>query len=471
MHSQETRNRSCGYGSAALTLSLAALLSLPSAAEAQTPKRGGSFNLATNQTIDTLDSSTSSTTIVRTIHEHTHGQLFVFDQKYSVIPDLAESHTVSPDFKTWTFKLRKGVLFHDGSGLDSGDVVASWNRYVKVSPAGKITAKGVVAVQAPDAETVVFEFDGDPGLFLSNIAKPHTVFKIYPKEIADKAKDRPLHFEEMIGTGPYKFAQWERGKSLTMERFDKYAADQRHTGPQGLGGKKTAYLDKIVWNFVAEAGSHEAGLRSGRFDLVDNIPLELKDKIEAEKGFGGTVIKPFAWINMMVNHHNVPMNDLRVRRAIQIGLDQQSIMLAAVGNPALIRLSPGIAFDEQEWSSKEGAQYYAKNAKDEAKKLLGEAGYKGEPITLLTTRTIDYMYKSAVVIQQQLQGLGMNVKLEVMDWAALLGHITNNNLWPKWHLTSMGHSIRHDPTGWDRNFRSDQWTPYRNAEMDKLLDA
>ena len=132
MHSQGTRNRSCGYRSAALTLSLAALLSLPSAAEAQTPKLGGTLNLATNQTIDTLDSSTSSTTLVRTIHEHTHSQLFVFDGKYSVIPDLALSHTVSSDFKVWTFKLRKGVLFHDGSSLDSGDVVSSWNRYVKV---------------------------------------------------------------------------------------------------------------------------------------------------------------------------------------------------------------------------------------------------------------------------------------------------------------------------------------------------
>ena len=459
-----------GAGTVAI-MAVAAALVLPSPAGAQAPKRGGTLNLAPNQTIDTLDANSSSVTLVRTIHEHTHGQLYLYDGKYALTADLADSHTVSADHRTWTFKLRGGVVFHDGSTLDAEDVVASWNRFVKVSPAGKQTAKGVTAVKATDPMTVVFEFDSDPGLFLENISKPHATFKIYPKEIAEKAADRALHFEEMIGTGPYKFVQWERGKSLTMERFDKYVADTRHPGPDGLGGRKTAHLDKIVWNFVSEAGAHEAGLRSGRFDMVDNVPLEMKESLEKEKGFTGTVIKPFSWINMMVNHHNAPMNDLKVRRAVQIGLDQGLVMLAAVGNPSMIRLSPGIAFDEQVWTSKEGAQYYANNDKAQAKKLLAEAGYKGEPITMLTTRTIDYMYKSAVVVQQELQGIGMNVKLEVMDWAALLGHITNQTLWPKWHLTSMGHSLRHDPSGWDRNFRSDQWTPYKNAEMDKLLDA
>ncbi|MSP49929.1 MAG: hypothetical protein EXQ95_11480 [Alphaproteobacteria bacterium] len=459
-----------GKGAVAI-MAVAAALALPFPTEAQTPKGGGTLNLATNQTINVLDANTTSVTIVRTMHEHTHGQLYVYDSKYALIADLADSHTISPDRKTWTFKLRGNVVFHDQSTLDAGDVVASWNRFVAVSPVGKQTSKGVTAVKATDPMTVVFEFEADPGLFLENISKPHTMFKIYPREIAEKAADRALHFEEMIGTGPYKFAQWERGKSLTMERFDKYAADQRHPGPNGLGGRKTAYLDKIVWHFVAEAGAHEAGLRSGRFDMADNIPLEMKESLEKEKGFTGTVIKPFAWINMMVNHHNAPMNDLRVRRAVQIGLDQSLIMLAAIGNPAMIRLSPGIAFDEQEWSNKEGSQYYAKNDKVEAKKLLAEAGYKGEPVTMMTTRTIEYMYKSAVVIQQELQSIGMNVKLEVMDWAALLGHITNKTLRPKWHLTSMGHSLRHDPTGWDLNFRSDQWTPHQNAEMDKWLDA
>jgi peptide/nickel transport system substrate-binding protein len=446
-------------------------IAIAAVAQAQAPKSGGTLNVATNQTIDTIDANTTSVTLVRTMHLHTHGQLYTYDKRYALIPDLAESHSVSADGRVWTFPLVKGVPFHDGSELTADDVVASWKRFVKVSPMGPRMSKGVSEVAAADKHTVVFRFDADPGPFLNSLSGPHIGFKIYPQRIAGGAADRALRIEESIGTGPYRFGEWKRGESLTMQRFEQYKPDARHAEPSGLGGKRTAYLDRIVWHFVAEPGAHDAGLRSGRFDLVDSIPRETKDALERQRGFAGTIIKPFSWINMMVNHHNPPMNDLRVRRAVQIGLDQNLIMLAAIGNPSLIRLAPGIAFEEQEWFSDQGKEFYNRNDKDEARRLLREAGYGGQEIVLMTTRTIDYMYNSAVVIQQQLQAIGFKVRLEVLDWAALLGHITNKDLRPKWHLSSMGHTVRHDPSGWDRNFRSDQWTPWANAEMDRLLDV
>ena len=253
IRTRECPKRAVASGAGAVAIiALVTALALPSSAWSQ--KQGGTLNLATSQTIDTLDANTTSTVLVRTMHEHTHGQLYVYDAKYALIPDLAESHTISADRKAWTFKLRGSVVFHDLSTLDAGDVVTSWNRFVAVSPSAKQIAKDVASVKAADPMTVVFEFKVDPGLFLENISKPQAMFKIYPREIAEKAMDRPLHLEEMIGTGPYKFTQWDRGKSLTMERFDKYAADQRYPGPNGLGGRKTAFLDKIVWNSVAEAG-------------------------------------------------------------------------------------------------------------------------------------------------------------------------------------------------------------------------
>src|SRR5690606_8183369 len=110
--------------------------------------------------------------------------------------------------------------------------------------------------------------------------------------------------------------------ALIMERAPDYRVDERYEGPDGLGGRRTAYLDEVVWTFVSEPGTQEAGLRSGRFDLADSVPPELRASLEATDGFAGTILKPLNWINTMVNHHNAPMDDPRIRRAVQIGMDR-----------------------------------------------------------------------------------------------------------------------------------------------------
>lgn len=440
-----------------------------SRAQAEDAKPGGVFNYAVNETIDAFDPLVTNATIVRTMHSHLFESLYTYDASFGLIPELATGHEVSADGNTWTFTLVEGARFHDGSTMVANDVVASWNRFMKMSRLADPIGGKVENVHAPDARTVVFQFSENPGPFLEKLSAPHTAFKIYPAAIVDAAGDAALSDEQLVGTGPFKLKEWRRGEVLVMERAPNYRVDERYEGPDGLGGRRTAYLDELNWVFISEPGTQEAGLRSGRFDLADSVPPELRASIEGTEGFAGTILKPLNWLNIMVNHHNPPMNDLRIRRAVQIGVDRGLIMLGTIGDPEMLRLSPGLAFDEQVWASDAGAEYY-KTDKDEARKLIAEAGYQGQEIVLMTTRTLDKLYKSAVIFQQELQGIGLNVRLEVLDWAALLAHITGADLRPKWHLSSMEHSIRLDPSGWDLNFRSDLWTPYANPEMDKLLD-
>lgn len=434
------------------------------------PKTGGVLQLAVSETIDTLDTYTTNATLVRTMLHHVHGQLYTYSGEYGLIPDLAEGHEVSQDGLTWTFRLRPGVSFHDGSEMVAEDVLASWERFMSISPRAGSIAVGLEKVEAPDPHTVVFTFSQDPGPFLAKLSTPHTSFKIHPAAISRAAMGRPLEYAEMTGTGPFKLGEWKRGESLAMDRFEGYSTDTRYEGPDGLGGRRTAYLDQVVWNFIAEPGAQDAGLQTGRFHFADAVPVETRAQVEARAGFAGTIIKPLNWMNLMVNHHNPPLDDIRIRRAIQIGLDQELVLLAAIGDPDLTRLSPGLAFEEQEWFSTAGAEYYNRNDKEAARALVKEANYDGREIVLMTTRTLDNLYRGAVVIQQELQQIGLKVRLEVLDWAALIGHVTTLDLRPKWHLSSMEHSIRHDPFGWDTNFRSDKWTPYASAQMDGLLD-
>lgn len=436
---------------------------------AQEAKAGGRLNYAVNETVDAFDPLVTNATIVRTMHSHIFESLYTFDAKFGLIPELAKGLDVSSDGKIWTFSLIDGVQFHNGAAMVADDVVASWERFLKLSRLAKPVGANVSKVHAPDERTVVFEFSAEPGPFLEKLSAPHAAFKIYPRSIVEAAGDQPLADDQFVGTGPFKLKEWRRGDALVMERAPNYRVDERYQGPDGLGGRKTAYLDEVVWNFVSEPGTQEAGLRSGRFDLADSVPPELRATLEGTAGFAGTILKPLNWINTMVNHHNPPMDDPRIRRAVQIGIDRELVMFGTLGDPDMIRLSPSLAFEEQVWASDAGAEFY-KNDKEEARRLLAEAGYTNQEIVLMTTRTLDKLYKSAVLIQQELLSIGLNVRLEVLDWAALLAHVTGAELRPKWHLSSMEHSVRHDPSGWDLNFRSDKWTPYANPKMDALLD-
>ncbi len=460
------KRRNFLFGTTAIVGSMALPLGTAFAQEA---KSGGILNYAVNETIDAFDPLMTNATIVRTMHNHVFESLYTYSAKFGLIPELATGHQVSPDGKTWTFAIVEGVQFHDGSVMVADDVVASWQRFMKMSRLAKTVGNHIVDVVAADPKTVVFEFSADPGPFLEKLSAPHAAFKIYPRAIVEAAGADSLSDDQFIGTGPFKIKEWRRGAALVMERSPNYRVDDRYDGPDGLGGRRTAYLDELIWNFVSEPGTQEAGLRSGRFDIADSVPPELRASIEGTEGFAGTILKPFNWINTMVNHHNPPMDDFRIRRAVQIGIDRAVVMLGTIGDPDMMRLSPSLAFEEQVWVSDAGSEFYITD-KDQARKLLAEAGYDNQEIVLMTTRTLDKLYKSAVIIQQELQSIGLNVRLEVLDWAALLAHVTGEDLRPKWHLSSMEHSVRHDPSGWDLNFRSDKWTPYANPRMDSLLD-
>lgn len=437
--------------------------------EASDGRFGGTLNVATTQGVDTLDPYSTSVTIVRHMYTHTHEMLFTYGEDYDVIPQLVDSYSINEDGTVWTLNLRQGVLFHNLKEMTAEDVLASWERYINVSFQGQTHAEKGVVMNKIDTYTITFEFPEDPGPFLSDLAQLHGLFVIFPKEIAETTHDRRLEITEMIGTGPYRFTEWRRGESVTMERFEGYVPDERFDGKSGFGGYRTAYLDRIVWSIVPEPGAQEAGLRSGRYDIADGVPAELKDTLEELPTIKGMLTQPL-WINTMVNHYNPPLDDLRIRRAIQISFDNRMVMLSATGNADLIRLDPGIAFKEQVYNSQVGSEYYNVNDQEQAKKLLAEAGYDGEEIVYMTTTDNDYMIKSAIVIQQQLQQIGLNIRLEVMDWPALLSHITNHELRPNWHLSSMGHTTRFDPNGWYRNFISDAWTPHSNEEMDYWLN-
>jgi peptide/nickel transport system substrate-binding protein len=247
----------------AKTLALAALLAtlmvpLPTPAQ-ETPRMGGVLKVAAIGEPPTLDMPTSTAVIVYEIMWHVNESLFTYDRAFNPVPLLAESHAISERGLRHTIALRKGVKFHNGKEMTAADVAPSLERWGKVASIGKVLWKYVEAVEARDPYTVVINLKQPSASLIYGLSEPHAA--VYPKESIDAAGDAPL--KEFIGTDPYRFVEHRPDRHIKLARFKDYAA--RSEPPSGFGGKRTAYLDEILFIPVPDTAVRLAGVETGEY--------------------------------------------------------------------------------------------------------------------------------------------------------------------------------------------------------------
>lgn len=235
------------------------------------------------------------------------------------LPGLATSYTVSPDGKTYTFKLRKGVTFHDGTPFNASAVKATFDRIV--APATKsISAKAVLGPYQSstviDDYTVQVSFTAPNGGFLNNVASP--LLAIVSPTAAQKQGS--LFGRHPVGTGPFKFSSWIAGQSIQLVRNEKYT-----WGPDSAGLKGPARLGQVTFRIVSSSPSQADALQTGALQVAQG--LDIPDAVRLTKaGFHQRVVgaagMPFGF---MLNVKKAPTNDLRVRQAIQYATNAPAI--------------------------------------------------------------------------------------------------------------------------------------------------
>ena len=426
----------------ALALALMALVAVGvGMAEAQTPKKGGMLRIGNLGEPPSLDPHWGTQTITEVMANHLFESLYALDESYQPIPMLAESHTVSKDGLVYTFKLRKGISFHNGKEMTADDVVSSLVRWGKRSVYGKSLFAQVVDLKAADKYTVEMKLKEKSGIVLISLAVPNNMAAIYPKEIAEKFPT-PNKVTEFIGTGPYRFVEWKPDSHIRMVRFDDYKP--RAEAPSGWGGRKIAYLDEIRWIPTPDVATRVATLESGEVEFADDLQADAFDRIKANARLKPLVVRPYTWAIGVFNKKEGLMTNQKLRQAVQAAIDVEPVMKGAVGNPLFYRLDPGLSFQEQKaWHSTVGAQSYNQHNKEKARTLLKEAGYKGEAVRFLTTKEYAWMYNYALVTKQQLEELGVNVDLQVVDWATLVQRRNNPQMYD---IFTTGMSFVPDPT-------------------------
>jgi peptide/nickel transport system substrate-binding protein len=444
---------------------VAGLLLASGAFAAETPKRGGTLRVGNLGEPPALDAHWTTASITETLTNHIYEGLYSLDASNRPIPMLAESHAVSRDGLTYTFKLRQGVKFHNGKEMTSEDVVASLARWGKQSIYGKALFAQVADWRAVDRYTVEMKLKEKSAIVLISLAVPNNFGAIYPKEIAEKFPPE-VKVTEYVGTGPFKLAEWKPDQYIRMVRFDEYKA--RNEKPSGYGGGKAAWLDEIRWIPVPEVATRVAQVETGELEFADDLNLDAYDRLRQNPNVRTVISRPYYWLVAVFNKKDGLMTNAKLRQAWQAAIDIEPIMKNVAGGHAeFYRMDSSLAPVEiAAWHTKLAGLPWNEHDREKARRLLKEAGYRGEPIRFMTTQEYKWMYDFALLTKQQLEDVGFNIDLQVVDWATLVKRRNN----PKeYDAFTTGMGAFYDPT--HHIYLTASWPGWTNDEDILKLQA
>ncbi len=347
--------------------------------------------------------------------------LYGVDSKLEPKRQMVEAEEHDAEFKTWTFRLRPGLKFHDGEPVLSKDVVQSLTRWMPRDPMGQLIRARLDVLEAVDDRTFRFRLKSPFPKMIFALGKNNTPMSfIMPERIA---KTDPFQqITEIVGSGPMRFKrdEWVPGSRAVFEKFADYVP--REEAPDWLSGGKRMLVDRIEWHILPDAATAAAALQNGEVDWWETPLPDLIPVLRRNRNIEVDIADPLGNIgSFRLNHLHPPFNDVRARRAIQMALNQEDYMRAIVGSddnlwkPLPSFFTPGTpAYTEAGGEILKGPRDI-----EGAKRLLREAGYSGQPITVLVAQDQAPLKAMGEVTNALLRSLGMNVDFVATDWGTV----------------------------------------------------
>lgn len=398
-----------------------------------------------------LDPNLSSAYVDRQVMASIYDRLVDINRQGEIVPMLAESYDISDDGTEYTFELRKGIKFHDGTPFNAEAVKFNLDRYQTEDSVRSSEVEPIDSVEVVDDSTVRVTLSEPFTPFLA-VLTDRAGIMASPKAIKEnkgRISDNP------VGTGPFEFVERVRGDHITVEKNEDYWRD---------GYPK---MNKIVYSGIEDENVQYQNLQSGELDLIDSIPYVEFRNLQSDENYRVSILPGLGYQGMNLNTQQPPFDDKRVRQAVYQTVNREAIVKAVLrgvgGSPAN---SP---FGEDSWAySKESDAYPARDP-EKAKALLKEAGESNLSFTL----KIDPAPTSqqlGQVIQSSLKPAGIDVKLEQLEFGRLLEDSISGN----YEALFLGWSGRIDPDlniypfmVTDGDFND---TGYSNPEVDRLLN-
>lgn len=459
-------------GAAGIAIALVSSFGFQALAQGDTPVRGGTIVVAIGADPPHLNPHFTTLPYVWMIAMSVHGSLVRLDPDLKPHPNLAESWITSSDLKTYTFKLVKGVTWHDGKPFTSADVKFTFEEVAsKMNPSGPVLLGTLERVDTPDPHTAVFRF-----------RQPHPTLLLY-LDAAQTGGLLPKHLYEgtdirrnpvntaPVGVGPFKFVEWNRGDRIVLERNSNYFKRDR------------PYLDRVVFRVVRDPAARVVALQNKDIDFIlgydlalrDSIPLrqsrELKVVFNVDRAISGQW-----WIGL--NTSKPPFNDLKVRQAIAHAIDRRFIQQRVFFGLGKIATGPVSQYLGPQYN-KDVPKYPYDVAKANA--LLDEAGLRrgAGGIRFRTKFTYDgtsaEFSRIADILKEMFAEVGIDLTLESFDFNAWFDRVYVKK---EYEISRGRHITGPDAIGaMNIEFHSKNTGPgqrnyylYNNPEVDRLLE-
>lgn len=343
------------------------------------------------------------------------------DSQGNFKPQMLDKWEISADRLTYTFTLRDGLEFSDGTPVTGEDCVASIERWAKREPFGGVMMEAVSELKAIDAKHFVMHLNRPFAFVIEALGRSGLqVPVIMPARLARQDAGKPV--PEAVGSGPFLFLQkqWRPGDVASFVPNPRY--HPRAEPPDGLAGGKVVKVDRVDLVSIPDQTTRASALEAGEIDWIEIAPLDYVANLRANPDI--VVGKPRGidqFVGMLnINHADPPFNDLKVRKALQAAILQPEIV-QAVGLPAdLVTPFCGSIYGcDSPASSDAGIEALKSAGTERARQLLKESGYKGEPVTVFHSKTSALLNPIGMVVAAQLRRAGFNVQIESRDSATM----------------------------------------------------
>ena len=393
-------------------LSLTALTGLASAQERV-------LKVSLNTELQVLDPIVTTINATRVFAYMVFDELVGVDSKGVYHPQMLESWQISPDKLTYTFRLRDGLKFSDGTPVTAEDCVVSIQRWAKREAFGTKMMDAAESFTVTDDKTFVLKLKRPFAFVIEALGKPgHQIPVIMPARIARHDADTAV--TEIVGSGPFLFLkdQWQPGNRAVFVRNPNYIP--RKEPAEGLSGGKVVNFDRVELLSVPDQATRVAALQKGELDLLEIVPFDfiapLRKNPSVTVASQSGVQQIMAILN--INNTQPPLDNVLVRRALRAAVNQSDVM-AGLGLPPDMYLQDcySIYMCNAPGTSTAGTDF--PRGTEAAKALLKQAGYKGEPIVFLHAASSAVLNPIGLVIADELRQAGFNVDFRTSDYATV----------------------------------------------------
>jgi len=345
--------------------------------------------------------------------------LLGLDERFTVRPQMADWQA-SGDGKTYTFTLRDGLRWHDGTAVTSEDCIASIARWAKVDTTGQMMMSMVEHIKIIDDKRFEIQLTEPTTLLLEGLSQLSTrALFMMPKRLAETPANTPV--TEYIGSGPFKFvaAEFQPGLKVVYEKNTDYVP--RAEPPSWTSGGKVVNVDRVEWVTMPDQMTTVNALLNDEIDYIEQLPLDMLPLVEGRRDLRVHALdKLGVWSFFRMNHLHPPFDNKLVRQAAMAAVSQEDVMKAVVGNPDYYRTCAAVMGCGNLLANTYGEEWIVKADMKRAKRLLKEANYDGTPVVILQPTDFATLVAQPIVVGAALREAGFKVEMKAMDWQTLV---------------------------------------------------